>query len=217
MDRSPKTERDFRHRHLYTAPAGRDHRHPASRGFTLPEAVTAVAIVGVLISLATPTLRSLSLNNRMSAEVNGLMAALHTTRSEAIKRGLAVTVCKSPNGTKCSDDSEWREGWIMFTDPNENHKLDAGEIVIRVQQGWQGELALRYGGPKASYAYLTYYPEGYARPNATFTFCDNRGYAKAKAILINTVGRPRSSTAVLNTSYAIDSENKSLVCSWISP
>lgn len=201
-------------------PAPSRVRHPVvavQRGFSLTEAVMSLAIVGVLTSLAVPSLRDVTRNSRMTTEVNGLMAALNTTRSEAIKRGSAVTVCKSPSGTKCSDDSEWREGWIMFTDPNENHMLDAGEIVIRVQQGWQGELALRYGGPKASYAYLTYYPEGYARPNATFTFCDNRGYAKAKAILINTVGRPRRSTAVLNTSYAKDSENNSLVCSWVSP
>ncbi len=203
MDRSPKIARESRPHRIDLPPTG------SQRGFTLPEAVTTVAIVGVMVSLTTPALRSLTLNNRMITGVNTLMAELNTARGEAIKRGSAVTVCKSPSGTKCSNDSEWREGWILFTDPNENHKLDAGEIVIRVRQGWQGELALRYGGPKESYDYLTYYPEGYARPNATFTFCDNRGYAKAKAILINTVGRPRTSTK--------NSENKQFDCSWASP
>ncbi len=177
-------------------------------GVHAPEAVTAAAITGVLLSMATPALHSLILNNHMTTEVNVLMAVLNSTRGEAIKRGSAVTVCTSPNGTNCSDDSEWRAGWIVFADLNGNHVMDNGETVIRAQQGWQGPLALRYGGPKESYSYLTYYPEGYARPNATFTFCDSRGPAKAKTILINTVGRPRSSTK--------NSENKQIDCSWAS-
>lgn len=211
MDRSPKAPRDPRPHRVDPLPASGQCRHSASgrqQGFTLPEAVTAAAIAGVLLSLATPALRSLALKNHMTTEVNVLMAVLNSTRGEAIKRGSTVTVCTSLNGTNCSDDSGWREGWIVFADLNKNHVLDDGETVIRVQQGWQGPLALRYGGPKESYSYLTYYPEGYARPNATFTFCDSRGPAKAKTILINTVGRPRTSTK--------DSENKQPDCSWAS-
>ena len=141
---------------------------------------------------------------RMTSGVNQLMAELNLARSEAIKRGTAVSLCRSSDGKTCTDNSEWHDGWIMFSDPNENHRLDGDEEIIRVQQDSLENMELRYGGEKASYAYLTYHPEGYARPNATFTFCDRRGSEKAKAVIINAIGRPRSSTT--------SSENKPLAC-----
>ncbi len=141
---------------------------------------------------------------RMTAGVNQLMAELNLARSEAIKRRTAVSLCRSGDGETCSDKSEWQDGWIIFADLNENHQVDGDENIIRIQQDLLENMKLRYGGEKASYTYLTYYPAGYARPNATFTFCDGRGSKNAKAVIINSVGRPRSST----TSY----ENKPLVC-----
>lgn len=182
---------------------------PSDQGFGLTDTLLTLSIAGILLGMGVPALHGLVLNNRLTTEVNAFMAVLHTARSEAIKRGAAVTICKSPDGANCSEDGEWRDGWILFDDPNTNQAVDEDETVIRSQQGGQGLPALRYGGSKLSYDYVTYYPEGYARPNATFTFCDSRGSAKAKAIFINSVGRARSASK--------NSDNKPLDCSWSSP
>lgn len=177
-------------------------------GFSLYELLTTLSVVSVVGTFAAG-MNGVIQHHRLSAEVNQLLTDIHLTRSEAIKRGTTVTLCRSQNGITCSDDSEWREGWIIFVDPNKNSRKDDGEAVIRVQQEWPGRLALRYGGEKESYNHTTYHPAGYARPNATFTICDGRGSAKAKAIIINAAGRPRSSTKNTNS--------KPLDCSWASP
>jgi type IV fimbrial biogenesis protein FimT len=172
-------------------------------GYSLYDLMITSSLVSVL-GIGAAGMTSMVQDARMTAGVNQLMAELSLARSEAIKRGTAVSLCRSGNGQSCSDKSEWKDGWIIFTDLNKNHQVDGDEKIIRAQQDSLQNTELRYGGEIESYAYLTYYPAGYARPNATFTFCDRRGSEKAKAVIINTVGRPRSSTR----SY----ENKPLVC-----
>src|SRR3989344_7102828 len=112
---------------------------------------------------------SLLQETRMTTAVNLLIGDLNLARSEAIKRHAVVTQCKSSNGASCSQKSAWQDGWIIFTDDNKNYEVDAGEGIIRGQQSLGGNTRLRYGGEKASYTHVAYYPPGYARPNATFT------------------------------------------------
>ncbi|MBI3546567.1 MAG: GspH/FimT family protein [Gammaproteobacteria bacterium] len=152
---------------------------------------------------------SLLQSTRMTSEINELMTQLNLARSEAIKRGTTVTLCKSANGKVCTDKAEWHDGLIIFVDENANHQIDGSENLIYVKPGRQGNVSFRYGGEKELYSYTTYHPEGYARPNATFTFCNDRSSTQAKAVIINTVGRPRSSIK--------DPDNKPLNCSWVTP
>lgn len=172
-------------------------------GYSIFDLIITSAVAGIL-SLGAVGMNGLVQDARMTSTVNLLMGDLSLARSEAIKRGSRVAICRSNDGISCSG-STWNGGWIVFSDANENYALDEGENLIRVQQGMQESMSLRYGGEIMSYTRLAYYPEGYARPNATFTFCDSRGSAKAKAVIINTVGRPYSSTKSW--------ENKPLECS----
>lgn len=174
-------------------------------GYSLHDLIITSAVVGTLATGA-PGMVGLVQNSRMTTEVNELITHLSLARSEAITRGTTVTICKSKDGVTCSNDSEWHNGWISFADPNENHQVDADESIIYTHQALHDGVALRYGGEKEAYRYLTYHPPGYARPNATFTFCDSRSSTKAKAVIINTTGRPRSSDK--------NAENKALDCSW---
>ena len=196
MDHSPKTARDFIFRNIPGASAEDDRPSFVTApqwGFTLPETLMTLAIAGLLLGLAAPALRSLSLNNRMTAAVNQLMGELNLARSESIKRNAVVAICKSSNGTTCYDEAAWHKGWIVFTDNNNNHAVDAGETVIHVQQALEGNLTLRYG-ETGKYSYVRYNPTGEAWPGATFTFCDGRGADSAKAVIVYWTGRPRVST-----------------------
>ncbi len=177
--------------------------HCNQSGFSLHDLLTTSAVAGVL-SLGAVSMNGLVQDTRMTAAINQIMGDLSLARSEAVKRGSRVAICRSNDGLSCSG-SAWNEGWIVFSDANKNYKLDDDENLILVQQGMPGDMTLRYGGEKMSYARLAYYPEGYARPNATFTLCNGRGSAKAKAVIINTVGRPRVSGKTL--------EDKPLTCS----
>jgi type IV fimbrial biogenesis protein FimT len=197
MDRSLKTARDFRSHHIDLPPAGEKRRYSAGnqRGFTLPEAVTSLTIAGVLLSLATPGLRDLTLNNRMTAEVNAFVVALHTTRSEAVKRGQTVKLCPSRDGKACagadSDYTWWHEGALLFVDSNDNNRLDNGEALVRVFGKLGGELTVKTSRFRRSVSYL---PNGFSTgTNLTFVFCDARGAASIRYLAVSNTGRPRIS------------------------
>ena len=173
-------------------------------GYSLYELMITSGVVSVLGAGAIGMTGTIQ-DARMTSEVNQLMGHLNLARSEAIKRGHPVTMCKSNTGTNCTKSSHWRDGWIVFADKNEKAVVNAGDEMIFVQQRLPGNITLRYGGGKASEDYVTYYPLGYARPNATFAFCDSRGSQKAKSSIMGPTGRPRSHTK--------DGDNKTIDCS----
>ncbi len=172
-------------------------------GYSLYDLIITSAVASVL-GAGAMGMSSLLQDARMTAAANQLMGHLSLARSEAIKRNAMVALCKSKNGTSCSDESAWQKGWIVFTDDNNNHEVDAGETVIHAQQALEGNLTLRYG-ETGKYSYVRYNPSGEAWPGATFTFCDGRGADNAKAVVVYWTGRPRVSTKT--------SEGKPLNCS----
>jgi type IV fimbrial biogenesis protein FimT len=137
-------------------------------------------------------------HHRLSAEVNQLIADIHLTRSEAIKRSDTVTLCMSNTGNDCTRTSEWRYGWIVFTDINSNQRVDTGEVVLRVQSPLQTGVRLNFAGALNRDHYLTYKSSGYVEPNGTFTFCENSRATPAKAIIVLGTGRARISSKGAN-------------------
>ena len=173
--------------------SARFYPQPACRctGYSMTEVLATLAVVGMVVSNGVPAMQSLVYEQRLTAQVNQLFADLHLARSESIKRSAQVTLCKSNDGATCSTVSDWRDGWIMFADTNGNEAVDAGETIIRVGQALAAGTTLRYG---TSYSYVYYKPDGAAWPNATFTFCDSRGAANARAIIMSNTGRARVSS-----------------------
>lgn len=89
----------------------------AHNGFTLIEIMVAVAIVAILVTLATPSWQELIANNRSRSAVNDWIASTQFARSEALRTNGRVTMCKSSNGTSCSTDGDtgFEIGWIVKT------------------------------------------------------------------------------------------------------
>lgn len=109
-----------------------------SAGFTLVEMISVIAIISVLMAIGVPSYRSVTTSSRISTEVNSLLGDLQFTRSQALKQGQPVTACISTTGSTCSSSALWQSGWIVFSDPNANGKVDAGETVWRVQRALSG-------------------------------------------------------------------------------
>lgn len=65
----------------------------ANRGFTLVELMVTVAILAIILGIAFPNMRELIINGRITTQTNELISSLSLARSEAIKRGLDVSVC----------------------------------------------------------------------------------------------------------------------------
>lgn len=161
-----------------------------NRGFSLIELIIVLVIVGVVMALATPAMRTFVQNQRISGQVNDLLADLNLARSESIKRTVGVGICASAN---CGAPStNWESGWSVFVDSDSGNDWDAGEPVLRVRDAISSGNTLRVT-PAASSAPLIFLPNGKVSPTngRTYSLCDVRGPASGRRVIINSAGQIR--------------------------
>lgn len=82
------------------------------RGFTLIELMVVIVIIAITLAVAVPGLRSFVAGQRVKALAFDLTSDLLLARSEALKRGTAITV--KPNS------AGWYAGW----------KVDVGAVNL---------------------------------------------------------------------------------------
>lgn len=165
------------------------------RAVSLLDMLVTLAVAGTLTALAVPAFNQWTARTRITTQVNRLLTDLHLARSEAIKRGQPVVVCKSRDGRRCSGGGAWHHGWVVFVDSNHNHLMEPDESVLRVQGAQVGvETHLNASGSGAlRNHYLGFRPDGMSGKRGTFTFCDPTAPALARSIIIYWTGRARVS------------------------
>lgn len=160
-----------------------------------------LAISAILLALALPGFKTLSLNTRRTVALNALVASFSLARAETLKRGSTVTVCGLDiNGTGCANGADWRYGWMVFVDTNSNGAWDAGEPAplekyIADDPGQRRVTAETYGAT-AGFVLLQSFNQGATA--ATITVCDSRGASAARAVTVSSGGRAGSSDKDLN-------------------
>lgn len=174
------------------------------RGFSLVEALSVVAIMGVFAGVAVPSLQAASGSMRVSSASNELLADLLLARSEAVKRKTRVVVCKSWDGLVCATSGNWQQGWIVFADLDGNGLRAASEPLLQRQPA--GPVALRISGNGNVASYVAYVANGSTRlanggfQAGTLTVCQASGRpTPARQIVINAAGRPRVQKSVVDS------------------
>jgi len=159
----------------------------------------ALSIAAILITVAVPSYTTFILNNRLTSQVNEFVSSLNLTRSEAIKRGSTITMCKSATGTSCNTSTTgWDQGWVIFNDIDADNTVDTGENILLVNAGLSGGNTLLGESGSNVKNYIIYQPNGITTfPTASgeveLILCDSRNDAtKAKAIAVSTTGRIRT-------------------------
>ena len=115
-----------------------------SDGFTLIELLVAIAIAAILVMLAAPSFKGLIQSNTISSNVNSFLADMRYARSEAIRRGGGVIMCRSDSPEAASPvcgsgsgpgGNGWVSGWIIFHDMDGDGTRIATSTdpVLRVQ------------------------------------------------------------------------------------
>lgn len=92
-------------------------------GFTIVELIIAVAVLAILVSIAVPSFREISLRNRGSSAANSLLADLALARNEAVKN--ARTAYVEARG------GDWSEGWTVWVDTDGSGNRGDDEPILR--------------------------------------------------------------------------------------
>jgi len=166
--------------------------HPKqASGFTLLELIVTISIAGILMSMAIPTFSDMMRNNRLTTYTNEMVTSLNLARSEAIKRGVPVSVRKiGGTGTYWSDS-----GWNVFVDSNKNGTIDTGDLILRTYPALPKNFTL--AGNNNFVNSITYKADGTSTNLGSFAICDNSDGNNiperdtSKLIIVNQVGRVR--------------------------
>ena len=167
-----------------------------NRGFTLIELVTTLTIAGILMAIAAPSLFGFLASNRLTSQVNELMADITLSRSEAIKRNTATGICASTTGTGCTSGGNWASGWIVYyVDPT-----TGANTLVNAHEALGGNNSLSAtktdistgttsSADQVAYSKSGILPTNIATYTYTFTLCDSRSH-KSRIVTINVTGRP---------------------------
>lgn len=99
-----------------------------------------LAVAAIVVTVAVPSFRAIVQNNRAATQANELVTALNLARSEAVKRGVSVSMCPSSNQDTCSGG--WADGWIVFVDPNNDGVRQSTEVLLRAWGPLRGDATL---------------------------------------------------------------------------
>lgn len=73
------------------------------RGFTLVELLITMTVAVVLIMIAVPSFKSLTLSNKLNTTANDIVNAIHVARMEAVKRNANTQLCSNSASANTSD------------------------------------------------------------------------------------------------------------------
>lgn len=163
----------------------RFHHTPKS-GFSIIEVLIVVAIAAILTAIGIPAFNVFIGNTRTSTIANEFVSALNLARSEAMKRGKLVYVCRSSDGASCAASGAWGQGWLV---------ADENDEAIRVREGLKDPSVFEgYGEFEAK---VTFQSNGMLDENEEVVEADDYfkidNMGRSMCIFINNAGRVRTS------------------------
>ncbi|MDX1799910.1 MAG: GspH/FimT family pseudopilin [Marinobacter sp.] len=158
-------------------------------GFTIIELMVTFSVLAIIATFAVPSFRDVIISNSVASDRDELFVTLNFARSEAVKRGRAVTVCKSANGSSCDNSLDWTAGWLVFQDDNRDGAKAGTEPAIRAHGALDGQVAVAFSGTANV---ITYESRGLLLSSAsagTFTFSHSAGSKFDRTIELGVTGR----------------------------
>ena len=96
----------------------------------------------------------------MVSEANSFVSALMLARSESVKRGVPVSLCKSANQASCTASGTFEQGWLIFVDPNSDGNSADSLGTISVSSGAEG-VTVKIPSDVTNFNYISFNPTGF--------------------------------------------------------
>lgn len=106
-------------------------------GFTLIELMVTVAVLVIVMMIGVPSIVQLKRNNELVTATNSIVTALNMAKSEAVKRGVDVSVN--------SIGGDWANGWTVDID---------GGALVRVYDAPSAETSVNVAQASVTYQAL---------------------------------------------------------------
>ena len=171
----------------------KNRRQLAGHGFTLIELIIAMMMVAVSLAIVLPAYRDWIAAQQLANHARFIVDTLHVARSEAIKQGYRVNVCKTRDKRVCTDQGGWEQGWLMFVDEDRSGHVEDDTIVLHREGPARDDITVRGNRPVEDY--VSYTALGHARllngalQMGTFILCKS-GQNALNVVLANS-GRAR--------------------------
>jgi type IV fimbrial biogenesis protein FimT len=153
------------------------------RGFTVIELMIVVALAGILATLAAPSMSAIIQNGRLRSTAYDLIGVINAARSEAVKRKVSVTLCRSADPDadepECGgSENDWSTGWLVLVDDEvfRKGKPPGTGVAVFADEDGDEKIVYRNDGTLDGAA-------------ATFAICDGRGGNFGREVSVARAGR----------------------------
>lgn len=162
-----------------------------SKGFTLIELMTTIAVMAILTTIALADFVNPLVDMRQSSLASEFADTLSLARSEAQRRRQVVVLCpRSVTGSCQAGAANWNSGWVMFQDTDVDGTVDSGEDIIQVRSNLDKRTTL---GPNGSLIAMD--PQGatidLTAGTRTFQLSDSN-VSNKRYVVLGRAGRARS-------------------------
>lgn len=163
----------------------------AQRGFSLIEQIMVLAIVAILISVATPPLHHLLARNQVQVAQMDFIGALRYARAAAVSSGQPVVLCPTYDAQRCSGEMRWDHGWLLGHDSNRDNQPD--RQPLHTGAGYSDNLRVYSSTGRRA---VHFQPDGSARgSNLTLLFCEPGQAKRVLSVVVSNSGRVRGAPA----------------------
>jgi len=170
-------------------------------GFTLIELIITVVLISVVALIAIPNFTLMVRSNQVTTQTNNMLVAFQTARTEAIRRGVVVSVCPTANQTSCS--GTWADGWLIAIDANQTGSVSISNNDSILQIGAAASNSIQIV-PGTGAAYARFLGDGTRDRSGTTASLswtvqsDNCQGDRARIVSLNLSGRVQSQAGPCN-------------------
>ena len=159
-------------------------------GVSLIELLIVCLTIAILVQLAIPGFQGLSDRSKRNATTRLLITDLNWARTEALASSTRLYLCPGQNSDRCRSNTNWSQGWSVFSDQNHNGQLEPSELLLVRTLPLNNSISVHFRKP----GYLFYKNDGSAWPNGTFRICTADSKVPPLLVIVYRTGRARTSS-----------------------